>query len=90
MGEGDLAACGFSDDDMNFLSIAGPAMDEPGTDELTRALIAREMARITGRNLSQGTTKRSSHSDLPATPGGGELAERQAAERRAFLRKLGA
>lgn len=85
--DADLAACGFSDDDMEFLKLAGEALEKPETDPAIRALIRRETARITGRtNLSNGPMQHSSKP--PGKPGGGGDAERLAAERRDFLRKL--
>ena len=86
--DADLASVGFTDDDMHFLTIAGRALDKPGTDELTRTLIAREMGRITGRGKHSHGTPKHHNGNSPGKPGGGEDAERQAAERRAFLRNL--
>jgi hypothetical protein len=88
--DSDLAACGMTDDDMNFLSIAGPALDKPETDELTRALIAREMGRITGRTKLSKGTQQNHNGNSPGKPGGGEIAERRAVERADFLKKLAA
>lgn len=86
--DADLASVGFTDDDMSFLTIAGKALDKPDLDELTRSLIAREMGRITAREKqSPGSTKHHT-SNSPGKPGGGEIAERQAAERKAFLDSL--
>ncbi len=86
--DADLAAVGFTDDDMSFLTIAGKALDKPDLDDLTRSLIAREMGRITARDKqSPGSTKHHT-SNSPGKPGGGEIAERQAAERKAFLESL--
>jgi hypothetical protein len=82
----DLASVGFADDDMHFLTIAGAALDKPETDALTRSLIAREMGRITGKQISGKQKHHTSTS--PGTPDGGEIAERQAAERKAFLQAL--
>jgi hypothetical protein len=73
---------------MSFLTIAGKALDKPDLDDLTRSLIAREMGRITGRNNhSQDSTKHHT-SNSAGKPGGAEIAERQAAERKAFLGDL--
>jgi hypothetical protein len=80
----------MTDDDMNFLSIAGPALDKPETDELTRALIAREMGRITGRTKLSKGTQQNHNGNSPGKPGGGEIAERRAVERADFLKKLAA
>ncbi len=85
--DADLAAVGFTDDDMSFLTIAGKALDKPDLDELTRSLIAREMGRITGRNQSQDSNTHHT-SNSAGKPGGAEIAERQAAERKAFLGDL--
>lgn len=87
--DADLASIGFTDDDMGFLQLAGKALDKPDMDELTRALIGREMGRIAGRATqhSQGGMKHH-NSNSPGKPGGGEIAERQAAERKAFLKQL--
>lgn len=86
--DADLAACGFSDDDLHFLSIAGPVLDQPDTSEITRLLIAREMGRITGRSkLSKGHHD-NHNGNSPGKPGGGEIAERRAVERAEFLREL--
>lgn len=82
--DADLASVGFADDDMHFLTIAGKALELPDTTDLTRALIAREMGRITGGNQSQERKKHPT-STSPGTPRGGETAEREAAERKAFL-----
>lgn len=86
--DADLAGVGFSDDDMHFLTIAGRALEKPGTDELTRSLIAREMGRITGAANPSPGSKKQPTSPSPGKPGGGETAERQAAERKAFLKNL--
>jgi hypothetical protein len=86
--DADLAAVGFTDDDMSFLTIAGKALDKPDLDELTRSLIAREMGRITARDKHSPGSSKHHTSDSPGKPGGGELAERQAAERAAFVRSL--
>lgn len=87
--DADLAAVGFTDDDMQFLTIAGEALDKPDTNALTRTLICREMARITGREKQHSPGSMKHHtSDSPGKLGGGEIAERQAAERKAFLENL--
>ncbi|MEO5712997.1 MAG: hypothetical protein ABIT37_05875 [Luteolibacter sp.] len=75
--DADLAAVGFSDEDMHFLSIAGAAC-EGDVSDVTKLLIEREMSRI---------TKRSSTS-MPGKPDGGEEVMRQAAERTGFLKQL--
>lgn len=87
--DADLAAVGFTDDDMNFLTIAGKSLDKPDLDDLTRTLIAREMSRITAREHKHSPGSMKHHtSNSPGKPGGGEIAERQAEERTAFVRKL--
>lgn len=85
----DLAKCGFTDDDMTFLKIAGKAIESPDLTEVERLLIGREMTRIAGRNHSPEMTQRHQTSNSPGKPGGGEIAERQAAERASFLKRLG-
>ncbi len=86
--DADLAAVGFTDDDMSFLTIAGKALDKPDLDDLTRSLIAREMGRITACDKHSPGSKKHHTSNSPGKPGGGEIAERQAAERKAFLESL--
>lgn len=86
--DADLAACGMTDDDMHFLSIAGPALDKPETDDVTRALIAREMGRITARVNFLREIRKNHNGNSPGKPGGGEIAERRAVERADFLREL--
>ena len=84
--DADLAAVGFQDEDMDFLKVAGEAMENPALDFLQRLLIGREMSRITGRKISnqnQTATRQSS-----GMPDGDELARRQAAERAEFVRQL--
>lgn len=83
--DADLAAVGFSDEDMHFLSVAGPAMDKPETGFLTKMLIEREMKRITARKFSPNGNP-NSHS--PGTPDGGETAMRQAEDRAVFVKQL--
>lgn len=85
----DLAKCGFTDDDMAFLKVAGKALDKPDLSEVEQLLIGREMGRIAARNQSPGMMKQLQTSDSPGKPGGGEIAERQAEERKAFLKQLG-
>jgi len=87
--DADLAGVGFDDADMEFLHLAGEALDKPDLDPLTRSLIGREMRRITGRgNLSQ--ERPGDPGTPPGTRGGGEDAERRAIERKQFLRTLAA
>lgn len=87
--DADLAGVGFQDDDMHFLTVAGKALDKPELSELERLWIGREMSRIADRTKdnSQGSKKHHT-SDSPGKPDGGEIAERQAAERKAFLDKM--
>lgn len=86
--DADLAAVGFEDQDMEFLTIAGKALDKPDLDELTRSLIGREMARITGRTNQSPRTNKGTTGNSPGTPRGGEHAEREAAARQRFLGEL--
>lgn len=86
--DADLAAVGFADEDMHFLTIAGKALDKPDIDELTRTLIGREMARITGRTEQSPRTNKGTTSNSPGTPRGGEHAELEAAARKQFLGEL--
>lgn len=85
--EADLAAVGFDDSDMQFLTIAGAAMERPELDEVNKLLIAREMRRITGK-LKSPEQRTTTSSPSPGKPDGGETARRQAAERAEFLREL--
>ena len=85
--DADLASVGFRDEDMTFLSVAGKALESGTISEIERVLIVREMSRITGQEPISGRTKHHT-SNSPGKPGGGEIAERQAAERKAFLEKL--
>lgn len=88
IGDADLASVGFQDDDMHFLQIAGKAIAAPETDEITRALIAREMTAIATRRSPSPRQQHHHYRDSSSTPDGGELAERQAAERAAFLKSF--
>ena len=83
--EADLAAVGFGDEDLHFLSVAGPAMEMPETGFLTKLLIEREMKRITARKISPNGNP-NSHS--PGKPDGGDVAMRQAEERAVFVKQL--
>lgn len=80
--DADLAAVGFADDDMHFLTIAGPAAEDPHLDPVQRLLIEREMKRIAERR------RKTPSSSPPSKPDGGEELQRQAAERADFLRKF--
>ena len=79
--DADLAAVGFSDDDLHFLTLAGPAAELETCDPVMRALISREMARITARRKPSSTSSAS-------MPDGADEAMRQAAGRADFLRAL--
>jgi len=81
----DLVAVGFTDDDMEFLTIAGKVLDQ--LDDISRMLVAREMGRITARKSISRKDKHST-STPPCTPDGGADAERRAAERKSFLDRL--
>jgi hypothetical protein len=87
--DADLAAVGFSDEDMQFLRLAGAAMDKPETDEVTRLLIAREMGRITGRTKLSGKPGGDTGSDA-GKRAAAEESERLAVARREFLKQLNA
>jgi len=80
--DADLAGVGFQDDDLHFLTVAGTALDREDLDDVSRILISREMARITGRRVSTPSNS------TPGKPDGGEELRRQAADRTDFLRKL--
>ncbi|WP_193214938.1 hypothetical protein [Luteolibacter marinus] len=86
--DADLAGIGMDDDDMKFLHIAADALAKEETDELTRGLLRRELRRIAGKKDFEGPRK-DGNSESPGTRAGGEEAERRAAGRREFLRKLG-
>ncbi|MBK1884106.1 hypothetical protein JIN85_16925 [Luteolibacter pohnpeiensis] len=89
--DADLSAVGFDDDDLQFLTIAGKATERDDLDDISRALISREMGRITGKRQTQlQRTKRTPNSQSPGKPDGGETASRQAAARADFLRQLSA
>jgi hypothetical protein len=79
--DSDLASVGFTDDDLHFLTLAGQAADQTDLDPIMRALVAREMARITGRRHPSPTRS-------PGEPDSGERAMCRAAERTEFLRQL--
>ena len=86
--DADLASVGFKDEDMHFLTIAGKALDKPDLDELTRSLIGREMARITGSTNHSPLTEKSTTGNSPGTPRGGEHAELEAAAQKQFIGAL--
>ena len=86
--DADLAGVGFTDDDMHFLTVAGKALETPDLPEIQRLFIDREMLRIAGREKQFQERQKHHTSNSPGKPGGGEIAERQAAERKSFLEKL--
>lgn len=79
--DADLAGVGFNDEDMHFLTLAGAASERTDGDPIIKALISREMGRITARNQRTSTS-------APGMPDGGEEVRRQAAERTDFLKQL--
>lgn len=85
--DADLASVGFQDEDMHFLRLAGRVLDKPGTDEMTRLLIGREMSRITGQKTISGRPGGSTGTDAGKRAAALE-AERRAAEQREFLKQL--
>jgi hypothetical protein len=88
--DADLAGIGMDDDDMSFIHLAATALADEATPPLQRKLIEREMRRITGgRKDFKGPTEEG-NGNSPGMRAGGEEAERRAAQRREFLRKLGA
>ncbi len=80
--DADLAAVGFGDDDLHFLTVAGAAAEDSNLPTVSRLLIEREMKRITSRSYKTPSTSQ------PGKPDGGEEVMRQAAERTDFLRQL--
>jgi hypothetical protein len=87
IGDADLAAVGFEDDDMAFLKLVGPILEKDETPQIERILIGREIARITARKNFRGE-QTNGNSTSPGKPAGGEEAERRVAERKAFLERL--
>ena len=85
--EGDLAGVGFTDDDLHFLTLAGAALDKPDLDAVTRALISREMGRITKRSFPNPPTT-AQYSPAPSQAERDARAMAQQAERNEFLRQL--
>lgn len=86
--DADLAAVGFSDEDMHFLQLAGKALELPDTGDITRELIGREMKRIAKReNKISGKPGDGTGSDA-GKRAAAEEAERRAADQREFLKKL--
>ena len=87
IGDADLAAVGFADDDMEFLRLVQPILEKQDTPQLERLLIGREIDRITGRQKNFHGDKQGT-STSPGKPVGGEEAERRVAERKTFLERL--
>jgi hypothetical protein len=87
--DADLAGVGFQDSDLQFLTVAGRALEAGKCDDLTRVLIGREMERITAPKNNQRNAPASSNSHSSGKPGGDEMARRQAEGRDQFLRQLG-
>jgi hypothetical protein len=85
--DADLAACGFADDDMEFLHAASKAMEDPNATELTRLMIGREMRRLT-RPQDFKEVKSSASATSASKPDGAEQAKRLAADRKSFLESL--
>ena len=86
--DADLAGIGMDDADMKFLHLAADALAKDDTDPVTRTLIQREMRRITGKRDFEEAPN-GGNSDSPGTRAGGEEAERRAANRQEFLKRLG-
>lgn len=86
--DADLAAVGFADEDMHFLTLAGKALERPEADELMRLMIGREMRRIAApKQKISGKPGGSTGTDA-GTRAAALEAERRAAEQREFLKKL--
>lgn len=85
--ESDLAGVGFSEEDMHFLTLAGKAMESPDTDPVVRAMVGREMARITRRNFPTRDNPQN-NSPAPSQAERDARAMAQQAERNEFLRQL--
>lgn len=86
--DADLAGVGFTDDDMHFLTVAGKALATPDLPEIQRLFIDREMLRIAGHGKQSQERSKHHTSTSPDTPRGGEIAEREAVARKAFLAEL--
>ena len=84
--EADLAACGLSEGDMNFLTVAGRAMEKDELDDLSRLLIGREMEAIRRKTLTGFDPNL--HGQSSSKPGDDELAARRAKEKDEFLRRF--
>lgn len=90
--DADLAAVGFRDEDMQFLQLAGRALDKSeGTEtgELLQLLAGREMARIGGPKKISGTPGHDAGS-AAGKRAAAEESERLAVARREFLSQLNA
>jgi hypothetical protein len=90
--DADLAAVGFRDEDMQFLQLAGRALEKSeGTEtgELLELLAGREMGRITGRHKISGKPGGDAGSDA-GKRAAAEESERLAVQQREFLKQLGA
>lgn len=89
--DSDLAACGFRDEDMEFVQLAGKAMDDGSTDPMVRELIAREMGRLS--QIASGCDNDFRNAGSPAAPAGKRAGAEDEAKRRAdrdaFLKRLG-
>lgn len=81
----DLARCGFADEDMDFLQLAGKAMENPDTDPLMRSMIEREM-----RRLGKSDFRKRGDSPAPSAskPAGADEDAKRQAERERFLKQL--
>jgi hypothetical protein len=92
--DADLAAVGFGDDDMHFLSLAGRALEKSeGTEtgELLQLLAGREMGRIAGRNKTiSGKPGDDDAGSDARRRAAAEEAERRAVQQREFLKQLAA
>lgn len=84
--DADLAACGMTDDDMEFVQLAGAAMDNPDTDPTVRELIRREMARI-GRHDTFRSDQAPTASSA-SKPAGADAEAKRQAQRGEFLKQL--
>jgi hypothetical protein len=88
IGDADLAAVGFADDDMEFLRAVTPILEREDTPTLERLLIGREIARITADREKISRMKNASSSTPSHPPGNDEEAQRRAAQRKKFVEAL--
>ena len=86
IGDADLASVGFEDDDMEFLKLVSPILDNAATPAIERALIGREIGRITARKNFR--KEQHSSSTTPGQSDAGAEAEHRTAQRRIFLERL--